>query len=34
MAVTVQPTAQVDATAELGDGTVVWELAQIREGAR
>jgi acetyltransferase-like isoleucine patch superfamily enzyme len=34
MAVTVQPTAQVDASAELGDGTVVWELAQIREGAR
>jgi UDP-2-acetamido-3-amino-2,3-dideoxy-glucuronate N-acetyltransferase len=34
VAVTVQPTAQVDATADLGDGTVVWELAQIREGAR
>jgi UDP-2-acetamido-3-amino-2,3-dideoxy-glucuronate N-acetyltransferase len=34
MAVTVSRTAQVDPTAELGDGTVVWELAQIREGAR
>ncbi|MFC8224358.1 acyltransferase [Streptomyces sp. NPDC057287] len=30
----VQPTAQVDASAEIGDGTSVWELAQIREGAR
>ncbi|WP_443076447.1 acyltransferase [Streptomyces sp. TRM 70361] len=28
------PTAQVDETAELGDGTTVWELAQVREGAR
>ncbi|MCT9078189.1 acyltransferase [Streptomyces fulvoviolaceus] len=30
----VKPTAQVDETAELGDGTTVWELAQIRENAR
>ncbi|WP_328910129.1 N-acetyltransferase [Streptomyces sp. NBC_00234] len=30
----VQPTAQVDATAEIGDGSSVWELAQIREDAR
>ncbi|MFG3048612.1 acyltransferase [Streptomyces sp. NPDC048241] len=30
---TVKPTAQVDATAELGAGTTVWELAQIREQA-
>src|SRR3954447_18600269 len=28
------PTAQVDETAELGAGTTVWELAQIREKAR
>jgi UDP-2-acetamido-3-amino-2,3-dideoxy-glucuronate N-acetyltransferase len=28
------PTAQVDEAAELGDRTVVWELAQVREGAR
>ena len=34
MALTIRPTAQVDGSAELGDGTVVWELAQIREGAR
>jgi acetyltransferase-like isoleucine patch superfamily enzyme len=27
------PTAQVAATATLGDGTTVWELAQIREDA-
>jgi acetyltransferase-like isoleucine patch superfamily enzyme len=32
--VTIQPSAQVAADAELGDGTVVWELAQIRERAR
>lgn len=31
---TVQPTAQVDATAEIGSGSTIWELAQIREGAR
>ncbi|MFE2062578.1 acyltransferase [Streptomyces sp. NPDC059467] len=30
----VQPTAQVDGTATIGDGTTVWDLAQIREGAR
>jgi acetyltransferase-like isoleucine patch superfamily enzyme len=29
----IQPTAQVDDTAELGTGTTVWELAQIREKA-
>jgi acetyltransferase-like isoleucine patch superfamily enzyme len=31
---TIKPTAQVDESAELGDGTTVWELAQIREKAR
>jgi acetyltransferase-like isoleucine patch superfamily enzyme len=30
----VAPTADVDATARLGAGTVVWHLAQIREGAK
>jgi UDP-2-acetamido-3-amino-2,3-dideoxy-glucuronate N-acetyltransferase len=30
----VLPTAQVHETAELGAGTTVWELAQIRERAR
>ncbi|MFJ6723578.1 acyltransferase [Streptomyces sp. NPDC091281] len=30
----VQPSAQVDKTAEIGDGSSVWDLAQIREGAR
>jgi UDP-2-acetamido-3-amino-2,3-dideoxy-glucuronate N-acetyltransferase len=30
----VQPTAQVDESAEIGDGSSVWELAQIRENAR
>ncbi|MGW2558861.1 acyltransferase [Streptomyces sp. NPDC001514] len=30
----VQPTAQVDETAEIGAGSSVWDLAQIREGAR
>ncbi|MCL2731786.1 MAG: N-acetyltransferase, partial [Actinomycetia bacterium] len=34
MTVSIQPTAQVDGTAELGDGTTVWDLAQIREQAR
>ncbi|HEY9374433.1 acyltransferase [Streptomyces sp.] len=29
----VQPTAQVDETAEIGAGSSVWELAQIREKA-
>jgi UDP-2-acetamido-3-amino-2,3-dideoxy-glucuronate N-acetyltransferase len=32
--VRIQPTAQVDQEAELGEGTVVWDLAQIREQAR
>ena len=30
----VQPTADVDERAELGAGTRVWHLAQIRENAR
>ncbi|MCX5369942.1 acyltransferase [Streptomyces sp. NBC_00103] len=30
----VQPSAQVDAGAEIGAGSSVWDLAQIREGAR
>lgn len=30
----IQPTAQVDGTATIGDGTTVWDLAQIREDAR
>ncbi|MER7489157.1 acyltransferase [Streptomyces sp. NPDC126497] len=30
----VQPSAQVDESAEIGAGSSVWELAQIREGAR
>lgn len=30
----VQPTAQVDESAEIGAGSSVWELAQIREGAK
>ncbi|MFF7277858.1 acyltransferase [Streptomyces griseorubiginosus] len=34
MAITVRPTAQVDESAVLGEGTTVWDLAQIREGAR
>ncbi|MEU5805958.1 acyltransferase [Streptomyces sp. NPDC047718] len=34
MSVRIQPSSQVDATAELGDGTTVWDLAQVREGAR
>jgi UDP-2-acetamido-3-amino-2,3-dideoxy-glucuronate N-acetyltransferase len=29
-----QPTSQVDETATIGDGTTVWDLAQIREDAR
>jgi len=32
--VTVAPTADVDARAEIGAGTRVWHLAQIREDAR
>lgn len=30
----IQPTADVDERAELGAGTTVWHLAQVREGAR
>jgi UDP-2-acetamido-3-amino-2,3-dideoxy-glucuronate N-acetyltransferase len=30
----IKPGAQVHESAELGDGTTVWELAQIRENAR
>lgn len=33
MSATIKPTAQVDESAVLGDGTTVWELAQIRENA-
>ncbi|MEW1723998.1 DapH/DapD/GlmU-related protein [Streptomyces sp. NPDC093109] len=33
MSYRVQPTAQVDATAVIGDGSSVWDLAQIREHA-
>jgi len=33
MSATVKPTAQVGEDVRLGDGTVVWELAQVREGA-
>lgn len=31
---TVHPSADVAASAELGEGTTVWHLAQVREGAR
>lgn len=34
MSATIKDTAQVAPTAVLGDGTTVWELAQIREDAR
>ncbi|WP_042403905.1 acyltransferase [Streptacidiphilus carbonis] len=34
MSVRIQPTAQVDPDAELGEGTAIWDLAQIREHAR
>lgn len=30
----VEPSADVDPRAQLGDGTSVWHLAQVREGAR
>ncbi len=30
----VQPSAQVDGTAEIGAGSSIWDLAQIRENAR
>ncbi|MFC1419613.1 acyltransferase [Streptacidiphilus cavernicola] len=33
MSVRIQPSAQVDETAEVGEGSAVWDLAQIREGA-
>lgn len=32
-AVRVAPSADVDESASIGDGTVVWHLAQVREGA-
>lgn len=34
MVTRVLPSADVDAGAELGDGTTVWHLAQVRQGAR
>ncbi|WP_420079192.1 DapH/DapD/GlmU-related protein [Streptomyces sp. JL4002] len=34
MSVRIQPSSQVDESAELGKGTAVWDLAQIREDAR
>ncbi|MFD0265043.1 acyltransferase [Streptomyces sp. NPDC127106] len=34
MSVRIQPSSQVDGTAELGDGTTIWDLAQVREEAR
>ncbi|MFD9409299.1 acyltransferase [Streptomyces sp. NPDC059989] len=34
MSVRIQPSSQVDETAELGEGTTIWDLAQIREEAR
>jgi UDP-2-acetamido-3-amino-2,3-dideoxy-glucuronate N-acetyltransferase len=34
MAATIKPTAQVAESATLGEGTTVWELAQVRENAR
>lgn len=30
----ISPTADVDSTAQLGPGTTVWHLAQIRENAQ
>ncbi|MFB4316866.1 DapH/DapD/GlmU-related protein [Actinomadura sp. 21ATH] len=33
MGVRIQPSADVDERAEIGDGTAVWHLAQVREGA-
>jgi acetyltransferase-like isoleucine patch superfamily enzyme len=29
----IEPSADVDPTAQLGDGTTVWHLAQVRDGA-
>src|SRR5918994_5610935 len=34
MSADIRPSAQVASSAELGEGTVVWDLAQIRENAR
>jgi UDP-2-acetamido-3-amino-2,3-dideoxy-glucuronate N-acetyltransferase len=34
MASRIEATADVDPTASIGDGTTVWHLAQVREGAR
>ncbi|MFE9167958.1 acyltransferase [Streptomyces kebangsaanensis] len=34
MSYRIQPSAQVDESAEIGTGSSVWDLAQIREGAR
>ncbi|WP_322797910.1 acyltransferase [Thermoflexus sp.] len=34
MAIRIHPTAEVSTDAEIGDGTVIWHHAQIREGAR
>jgi len=34
VSIRVQPTAQVDESAQIGDGSSVWELAQIRENAK
>ncbi|MFB7170171.1 acyltransferase [Streptomyces sp. NPDC056254] len=33
MSVRIQPTSQVDESARLGEGTTIWDLAQIREKA-
>ncbi|MFJ3978120.1 acyltransferase [Streptomyces sp. NPDC090021] len=33
MSVRIQPSSQVDRSAELGEGTTIWDLAQIREEA-
>ncbi|MCP3420649.1 acyltransferase [Nocardioides pinisoli] len=34
MSIKVVPSADVDATAEIGDGSSIWHLAQVRERAR
>ncbi len=34
MAATIHPTADVSASAQIGEGTRVWHEAQVREGAR
>lgn len=33
MTIRIQPSADVDSTAVIGDGSSVWHLAQVREGA-